>query len=199
MLWGRLGYDPNLTNGFFEKALQQRFPGKPTKTLQEVWGRASNIIPAVNRFHWHDWDFQWAVEGCRGRTGYHAITDACWKPGGSAVAEDIQAHADFVLHQLDGLRKIEGDKTWRRTLGDIEAMAHLGYYYAEKIRAADTKTKYPEQAVEHLEKAAEHWKSYAAIGSKQYKAQLLSKGGWLEWQQGYENALMDIYLLSGNN
>ena len=138
---------------------------------------------------------QWAVEVCQGRNGYHTITDACWTPGGTAVADEIQGHADFVLRELVGLRKTTGDKTWQRTLGDIEAMAHLGNYYAEKMRAADTKEKKTEQAVEHLKKAAEHWKNYAAIGSKQYKSQLLSKAGWFDWQQGYENALKDIFLL----
>jgi len=198
MLWGRLGYDPELPNRFFEKAMQQRFPGKPTKTLQEVWTRASKIIPAVNRAHWHDWDFQWAVEGCRGRKGYHAITERCWESGGTEVADEIQAHAGFVLQKLVGLRKTAGDKTWQRTLGDIEAIAHLGNYYAGKIRAADTKEKQPQQAVEHLKKAANHWKNYAAIGAKQYKSQLLSKGGWVDWQQGYKNALKDIILLGGD-
>ena len=198
MLWGRLGYDPNLSNVYFEKAMQQRFPGKPTQALQDVWARASKIIPAINRAHWHDWDFQWAVEMCQGRNGYHAITDKCWKPGGTAAADEIQTHADFVLQKLIGLRKTAGDKTWQRTLGDIEAMAHLGLYYAEKIRAADTKETRPQQAVEHLKQAAVHWKNYAAIGAQQYKSQLLSKGGWADWQRGYENVQKDIVLLGGN-
>jgi len=64
-------------------------------------------------------------------------------------------------------------------------------------RAADTKEKNPEQTVKHLKKAAEHWKNYAVIAAKQYKAQLLSKGGWVDWQQGYENALKDISLVKG--
>jgi hypothetical protein len=194
MLWGRLGYDPNLSNVYFEKALQQHFPGKPTQKLQEVWSRASKIIPAVNREHWHDWDFQWAVEACQGRNGYHAITDKCWKPGGGAVADEIQGHADFVLRELVELRRAKGDKSWQRTLADIEAMAHLGNYYAEKIRAADNKDKNPAQAVEHLKKALSHWERYAKVGKTQYKSQLLSKVGWADWQQGYENARKDISL-----
>ena len=198
MLWGRLGYDPTLSNAVFEKAMQQRFPGKPTRALQQVWARASKIIPAVNRFHWHDWDFQWAVECCAGRTGYHAITDTCWTPGGTQVAATIQGHADSVLQQLVQLRKTEGDKAWQRTLRDLEAMAHLGLYYADKFRAADTKEKQPQQAIEHLKKAAAHWKDYAQIGRTQYKSQLLSKGGWADWKQGYENALQDIVLLGGD-
>ncbi len=198
MLWGRLGYNPKLSNAFFEKAMQQRFSGQPTQKLQEIWARASKIIPAVNRFHWHDWDFQWAVECCSGRNGYHAITDNCWKSGGATAANEIQTHADFVCRELVGLRAIKGDKTWQRTLGDIEAMANLGFYYGEKIRAADARERQPKQAIEHMKKAAAYWKNYAEIGKTQYTSQLLSKGGWADWQQGYENALQDIVLLGGD-
>ena len=196
MLWGRLGYDPTLGNDFFERALQQHFPGKPTKKLQEVWARASKIIPAVNREHWHDWDFQWAVETCNSRNGYHKITDKCWKPGSVDVADKIQAHADYVLKNLVGLKAVPGDKTWKRTLGDIEAMAHLGNYYAEKMRAADLKKKNPQQAIVHLKAAARHWENYAAVASAQYKPQLLSKGALADWQYSYGKALEDIELLS---
>jgi len=201
MLWGRLGYDPTLGNDFFEKALQLKFPGKPTKKLQKVWARASKIIPAVNREHWHSWDFQWAVEACSGKRGYHAITDNCWKPGGTKAADEIQEHANVVLRELVELLKIQGDKTWQRTLGDIEAMAHLGNYYTEKMRAADAKENNPDLAIEYLEKALVHWGKYAAIGQKLYKSQLLSQGGFADWQQGYENARKDIELLkrSGKN
>ncbi|MDB4584522.1 hypothetical protein N9164_15330, partial [Draconibacterium sp.] len=150
MLWGRLAYNPNLSNDFFGKVMQQRFPGKPAQKLQEVWARASKIILAVNREHWHDWDFQWAVEACSGRLNYHAITDECWKAGGAKAADEIQAHSDYVLKELVELQKIKGDKTWQRTLGDVEAMAHLGNYYAEKIRAADNKENNKEQAITHL-------------------------------------------------
>ncbi len=90
-----------------------------------------------------------------------------------------------------------GDKTWQRTLGDIEAVAHLGLYCAEKPRAADTKEKQPQQAAEHLKRAVVHWKNYATIGQRQYKPQSLSKGGPADWRQGYENAKRDVILLEG--
>ena len=196
MLWGRLGYDPSLSNDFFKQAILHRFPTERVDVLFDAWARASKIIPAINRFHWHDWDFQWAVEACQGRNGYHAITDKCWKPGGVKVADEIQDHAENVLKQLPGLKNSRtANNAWRETVLDLEAMSYLGLYYAEKIRAADTKDKQPELAVKHLEKAAEHWKRYAEIGKKQYKSQLLSKGGWADWEQGYENALKDISLV----
>jgi hypothetical protein len=195
MLWGRLGYDPHLTDDFFKQAMQQRFPDQRVDALFDVWARASKIIPAVNRHHWHDWDFQWSVETCQGRNGYHAITDDCWKPGGAAVADEIEAHAIFVLQRLPQLNSRTANKAWRDTVVDLEAMAYLGLYYAEKIRAADTKNDRPHLAIDHLKKAAGHWKKYAAIGEKHYKSQLLSKAGFFDWQLGYENAIEDIRLL----
>ena len=195
MLWGRLGYDPTLQNSFFEKAMQQRFPNKPTKQLQEVWARSSKIIPAVNRAYWNDWDFQWSPEACSGRRYYHDITKKGWKPGGSAAAKAIEGHANFSLQRLTELKGIEGSKAWKRTLGDIEAMAHLGNYYAEKLRAAEYKKKDPKQAILHLEKALKHWAKYAEIGQKQYKPQLLSRAGHADWQLGYKNAEKDIFLM----
>jgi hypothetical protein len=79
----------------------------------------------------------------------------------------------------------------------MEAMAYLGNYYAEKIRAADAKDKNTEQAIEHLQKALGHWEQYAEVGQKLYKSQLLSRAGLADWQQGYENAKKDISLLQG--
>lgn len=192
LLWGRLAYDPGLSDTFFQSAMQQRFPGQRVDLLFDLWARASRIIPAVNRFHWHDWDFQWAVEACRGRNGYHAITDTCWRPGGAAVADTIQDHAAYVLKGLPQLSSRTANKAWRETAGDLEAMAHLGLYYAEKIRAADTKEAEKAKAIEHLTTAAEHWRNYMEAAQRQYKPQLLSKGGWADWQQGYKSALKDI-------
>ena len=197
MLWGRLGYNPNLSNAFFEKAMKQRFPGKPTQELQEVWTRASKIIPVINRAHWHDWDYQWSVEACSGRQYYHAITEECWNTGGLTAANEIQEHANFVLQELPKLQKIEGDKTWKRTLGDMESMAHLGNYYAEKLRAAEYKASDTEQAIVHLKKALKHWELYAEMGKKQYKSQLLARAGIADWDRGHEMAKKDILLLEG--
>ena len=197
MLWGRLGYNPNLSDAFFEKAIQQRFPGKPTQELQEVWAQASKIIPAINRAHWHDWDYQWSVEACSGRQYYHDITRECWKSGGLTAANEIQEHANFVLKELPMLQNIEGDKTWKRTLGDMEAMAHLGYYYAEKLRAAEYREADTKQAIVHLKKALKHWELYAEIGKEQYKSQLLARAGNADWDRGHEMAKKDILLLEG--
>jgi hypothetical protein len=194
MLWGRLGYNPQLSNAHFQKILQQYFPGTDASKLFALWQRASEIIPTVNRWHWHDWDYQWAVEYCRSQKGFHKITDACWKPGGRAVAQELQDHARYVLGCLKDMDPAQ-NRELRLTLGDLEAMAHLGNYYAEKILAADKKEADRTQAVAHLVTAARHWEKYVDVASGQYTPQLLGRNGWMDWNATTEDVLNDIALI----
>jgi hypothetical protein len=76
MLWGRLGYDPTLDRGHWERVLAGRLPGADAAKLYEAWTAASKIIPQVNRFHWRDWDFMWSPEGCLDHgSGFHTVQD----------------------------------------------------------------------------------------------------------------------------
>lgn len=191
MLWGRLGYDPSLPNEHFEKVIRSRFPMVTANKLMDLWQTASRIIPTVNRAHWHDWDFQWAVEYCSSKSGFHHIDEEQWKPGGANAARELKGYAEEVLNNIGGLRN-SGAKELRLTLGDMEAMAHLGNYYAEKILAADGKN-----AADHLKNAAAHWRRYASVASSQYKPQLLGRAGWGDWKEAYNHVLKDIFLKAG--
>jgi len=165
MLWGRLGYDPTLDSEFFTRVLAQRFPETSAPYLYAVWAEASKIIPLVNRFHWNNWDFMWAVEGCidRGK-GFHTVDDfikippmersgivaipdfvereLAGKPAGGTtpvqVAEQLHRHAADALAVLAEIRRKtpQPGKELRLTLCDVEAMAHLGNYYSAKIQGA---------------------------------------------------------------
>lgn len=97
------------------------------------------------------------------------------------IAATLDSHATAALAALPELRQAsiasdESAKEYAATLGDIEAMAHLGRYYAAKIRGACDlamfdKTGEPEQrasAVRHLEAALGHWKDYSAAYTRQY-------------------------------
>ena len=64
MLWGRLGYDPNLTNNRLIQILAARYPQVPAKDLFTAWQEASMIYPVTTGFHWGALDFQWYIEGC---------------------------------------------------------------------------------------------------------------------------------------
>ncbi len=69
MLWGRLGYEPGLSNERIVGILEARFPEVEAKKLFEAWQEASMIYPVTTGFHWGSLDFQWYIEGCQSRPG----------------------------------------------------------------------------------------------------------------------------------
>jgi len=74
MAWGKLGYDPALSNDYFKAELAYRYANINVEELFLAFTSASKIIPQINRFHWHDWDFQWAPEACFDqRNGFHDV------------------------------------------------------------------------------------------------------------------------------
>lgn len=66
MLWGRLGYNPNIPNQLFQNTMAQKYPELPSETLFSAWQDASQSFPLATKFHWHDWDYMWHVETCSG-------------------------------------------------------------------------------------------------------------------------------------
>jgi hypothetical protein len=69
LLWGRLGYDPTLSNERIVALVAQRFGRVDAEGLLDAWQNASLIYPLVTGFHWGEFDFQWYIEGCRSRPG----------------------------------------------------------------------------------------------------------------------------------
>ncbi|MFC2115420.1 hypothetical protein ACFLTU_03040 [Bacteroidota bacterium] len=146
-------------------------------------------------------------------TGFQTVMD--WgksevsgkKPEGISplqVADDLDAFAATALTVLPKLRQQMGDNLeLQETLNDIEGMAYLGRYYADKMRGAaklaafreDTRQKqYNEQAVNHLKDAVQDWKAYTAIMTSQYKPQLLARTDYLDWSlilKGVEKEVVD--------
>jgi len=80
LLWGRLGYDPQLDDDRIAGLVAQRFPGVDGAKLLAAWQDASMIYPLVTGFHWANFDFQWYIEACRSRpepaktaSGFHSV------------------------------------------------------------------------------------------------------------------------------
>lgn len=229
MLWGRLGYDLNLKQDFFEKTLLWWFPETRGLPVYDAWAASSKIIPLVNRFHWRNWDFMWAVEGCIDqRKGFHTVQDfiegqtmqdsglmsipeyverhlAGEPMTGTTpiqVAEELRKYADMSLKQLGFIRRqVKGaGRELRLTLADIEAMSHLGSYYASKILGAVQlhlfeKSKNQEnkmRAILHLLEAQKHWENYALVASKMYKPQLLARTRVLDWMKILDDVKKDV-------
>jgi hypothetical protein len=80
MLWGRLGYNPDLSNDRFIEILQHKYPEVDGEKLFTAWQSASMIYPVTTGFHWGPLDFQWYIEACKSRpefaqneTGFHDV------------------------------------------------------------------------------------------------------------------------------
>jgi hypothetical protein len=165
MLWGRLSYDPTLSDDLFERAVAARFPEAPGDKLFRASSAASRIIPQITRFFWGDIDVKWFPEAClshpkhKGWNTVKHFIEGDTMPGcdidnirtwrdrilaGSAVerttplqvAEALQSDASTALQFLAGVPQTVTNKELRLTVGDLKAMAYLGNYYAEKIRGA---------------------------------------------------------------
>jgi hypothetical protein len=80
MIWGRLGYNPNVGSDRFAKVLQARYPEVDGQQLFTAFQEASMVYPLVTGFHWGLLDFQWYIESCRSRpdpaqteSGFHDV------------------------------------------------------------------------------------------------------------------------------
>ena len=162
LIWGRLAYDPDLSDDLFIKILQARFPGVDAQKLFDAWACASRVIPLVNRFHNSgcQMDFQWYPEACAGYRGFHDINQFIQtKPQDKEGIMSIPEYADALMNNANmtgktpldiarSLRELanqvfenlghvsaeEGEL--EQTIKDIIAMALLGKYYSRKIAGA---------------------------------------------------------------
>ncbi|ARV16526.1 hypothetical protein [Polaribacter sp. SA4-12] len=163
LLWGRLGYNPDLKNERFEKIIGAKFPETDAKLLLETWSESSKIIPQVNQFSWGDWDYHWQPEACMElwndlKPIDKFISNPTMQDSGTLNAED---YAKAILNKevitkktplevIKNLRdysknsRINADKLLsegntnelKQTLLDIKSMSFLGDYYADKFSAA---------------------------------------------------------------
>jgi hypothetical protein len=216
LLWGRLSYDPTIPDDRFVRILATRLPQVRAATLFEAYATASKIIPEINRFFWQDIDVKWFPEGCWSKRngfytvrhfaagfsmpGAHTLSIRDWRDSIRSgktisaltpldVAAALQAEAEKTMAYVAELRPTNGaNKELRLTLGDFEAFAFLGKYYAEKILAAVDMALFDqggapakkELAIEHLKIAVQHWKHYASVATAQYKPALYGRAGWVD-------------------
>jgi hypothetical protein len=99
-------------------------------------------------------------------------------------------------------RKIGSSDELDLTLGDIEAFAAIGNYYAEKIRGASSLALFnfyglkqdQDDAIQHLTNAKLFWVRYATIYDSQYKPSLLTRIGFVNIPELVEKTDQDILI-----
>jgi hypothetical protein len=230
MMFGRLGYDLTLTRNFFEKRLKERFPHVDSTLLYETWQSSSRIVPQVNRFFFRVNDVMFSPEGCVDKDGFLTVDETFFAHPplrGSGILS-VQEYAEVILagkpfdgitplevaegldqdaeQTLEGVKRLRNASTadhkeLRSTLGDLEAMAYLGRYYADKIRGAaelavfraDGERRASHQkAVDHLTEAAGEWEAYARAATAQYKPQLFSRTHYMDWWKILEEVKKEV-------
>lgn len=107
-----------------------------------------------------------------------------------AVADTLAQLSAEALSGLKALpsRKVGSFKELDQTLGDIEAFAHIGNYYAAKMRAACSLAQFDQfgnelnrsKAIGYLEEARGHWTQYAKIYNQLYKPALYNRVGFVD-------------------
>lgn len=106
MLWGRLSFDPALSDEHFQRVLAARYPHADALELFHAIRESSRIIPLVNRFHWEDYDFHWFPEACISHPsrykGFHTVRDFILgrsMPG--TGIQDVRQYGDTVIGKPD--------------------------------------------------------------------------------------------------
>jgi hypothetical protein len=122
------------------------------------------------------------------------------------IAATLEANATRALKALPDLQRATvtpaaSAKEYTATLGDIEAMSHLGLYYAAKIRGAcdlalfdkTGDAKQQASAVQHLEAALNHWKNYSAAYTSQYVQPVLyNRAGLVDIPKQTQDVAADV-------
>ena len=211
MIYGRVGYNPELPESFFVNRIKARFPGINAKKLYDTWRNTSEVISWVDKIHFRQNDAEFIAEGSFDIRRFHDINVFCRMPG--MPEQGVSSIGDFVTkgkvegemtpfevaekldiasqNLLKGSSQIKaGDNAeLQQTLGDLTALGYLAEYYAHKIRAATNLSMFrlngTEEnktiAVDELTKGLESWKNYAKTATTYYNPHLLARTQMLDW------------------
>ena len=124
------------------------------------------------------------------------------------VADALAGFANSTMTLVSELRAARANLSsheLRQMIGDEEAMAHLGIYYAEKIRGACDLALFDaspaedvrQSAIAHLELAVAAWKRYAAVRDAQYFPGFYSRIGWIDITALTQAAAQDVEIARG--
>jgi hypothetical protein len=116
------------------------------------------------------------------------------------VAAQLRLDASQALKLLDAMPPAGANKELRLTMGDLRAMAYLGDYYSDKIMGATELAAFDASGDEerrtssarYLQAAVVDWKLYAALATRQYRPQLLTRIGYVDLNEITSNVEHDV-------
>jgi len=194
MLWGRLTYNPMLSDEVFKQTLATKYPSMSPTTLFTAWAKASQGVPLMTELVQGSWisDFRWWPEACMARKeGFRTIeqmVEAEPPPGSNLcsiaetvagtcgdktsaydVADRIEASAQEALRLIGPDQTSPTSSELQTNLGNIRALSYLSLYYAEKIRGACYKAaQQMDRARDAMGRADCYWRQYSSLMNTMY-------------------------------
>lgn len=226
MLWGRISYNPQISDDVFINMLSKRFPGIPAENLFQAWSLASRSLPKATEMIMDKWslDFHWYPEACwsdPGRCGgfrtidgfanetsvakgsnlcniANSAAEKCdGKKSSYTVADEMQADSEKALSLVSTI-KANGNADLDMAIKNIEQMSYLGIYYAFKIRGATYKKAGKiDLAREAMAKAYCYWYTYSRTMEETYLPDNFREVQLPNWQFGDSIVLKEYTDLGG--
>ena len=117
------------------------------------------------------------------------------------IATSLETAAKATFAAIETLRvAAKADNELQKNVHDCEALAHLGSYYAAKIRgacalaifdASNDKAEH-EASLRHLTQALTHWKNYATVRDAHYVPALYNRLGFVDITALTEKVAADL-------
>lgn len=221
-LWGRISYNPDVSDDLFKNHLAQKYPQISAERLFEAWSNASRAIQLANEQVTGTWnlDFKWWPEGWTSKDGFRTLEETrevvpmrgselcsfantasgkCTdKLSAFNTAEQIVKLADEALLLL-GEFDAGTNRELALTIKNLQAMAYLSLYSANKYRAAifleqDKKN----EALDAIGIAYGFWKTYTNRMDELFIPVNLQRNlDFDSWHAHDQDALQDYLDLGG--
>jgi hypothetical protein len=228
-LWGRISYNPRISDEFFKQHLAARFPEVPADKLFEAWSSASGAIRRANEQVTGKWQFDadfwpemWTGDKWQGREGRHfSVEDTkdATPFAGSKFASLRQTADGKVGNRVSAWENIEKvdklsagaleilatlkpgrNRELELTLKDLEAQGHLGQFNAQKFRAVIYSLQGEKQkAHEAMGKAYQSWRRYTALMDGLYIGTDMQRNRHFKTWHDYDTVVLQDYLALGGN
>ncbi len=221
-LWGRISYNPSISDNYFKKCLAVKYPEVDTQNLFEVWSSASKAIQRANEQVTGTWDldFKWWPEGWTSEDGFRSLTETrkalpmngstlcSFEQTATGECEDKTSAASnaaqieqLANRALDVLKTMKPglNRDLELTLKNLEAMANLSLYNSFKFQSAifleqDKK----EEALSAIGKAYCYWKNYTNLMDNLFIPVDLQRNlDFKNWHEHDKDALQDYLDLGG--
>jgi hypothetical protein len=140
MLWGRISYNPQVSDDVFRNMLAVRFPTVSAENLFQAWTLASRPLPKVTELVMKDWslDFHWYPEACWSDpsrcSGFRTIDDVAGPKGGFA-GQDVAKGSELCNIADSAAGKCNGKKSSYEVADEMQADARKALSLINTMKA----------------------------------------------------------------